>query len=174
MYGESQPTSDETSFRVDNTSAAYYNSPYYLLHQKQVQPFPAPRPGAPMQLKLDDFVGPQVISAIQQAGKIALHAVGDTGAAKVDHTQTVARALANQAEVADAMASDLAGSNPPAFFSIWAILFIILARLSTITTSFTSRIGHMIGPFSRFRETTTVRFSVLPQAPRKIRRCRPT
>ena len=116
LYGEPQPSSDETSFRVDNTSAAYYNSPYYLLHQNQVQPIPAPRAGVPLQLKLDDFVGPQIIAAIQQAGKIAFHSVGDTGAAKVDQAQTVAKALANQANVADAMAADLAGPNPPAFF----------------------------------------------------------
>jgi hypothetical protein len=116
LYGEPQPSSDETSFRVNNTSAAYYNSPYYLLHQSQVQPIPPPRTGAPLQLKLDDFVGPQMITAIQQAGKISFHSVGDTGAAKVDQQQTVAQALANQANVADAMARDLAAANPPAFF----------------------------------------------------------
>src|SRR5580704_3173522 len=116
LYGEPQPSSDETSFRVNNTSAAYYNSPYYLLHQSQVQPIPPPRTGAPLQLKLDDFVGPQMITAIQQAGKISFHSVGDTGAAKVDQQQTAAMALANQAHVADAMARDLASPNPPAFF----------------------------------------------------------
>ncbi len=116
LYGEPQPSSDETSFRVNNTSSAYYNSPYYLLHKSQVQPIPLPRTGATLQLKLDDFVGPQMIAAIQSAGKIAFHSVGDTGAAKVDQQQTAAMALANQANVADAMARDLAGPNPPAFF----------------------------------------------------------
>jgi hypothetical protein len=116
LYGELQPSNDETSFRVDNTSAAYYNSPYYLLHKNQVQPIPAPRAGVPLQLKLADFVGPQMIAAIQSAGKIVFHSVGDTGAAKVDHQQTVQKALANQASVADAMVRDLAGPNPPAFF----------------------------------------------------------
>ena len=57
-----------------------------------------------------------MIAAIQSAGKISFHAVGDTGAAKVDQQQTVAKALANQANVADAMVHDLAGPNPPAFF----------------------------------------------------------
>jgi len=116
LYGEPQPSSDEASFRVNNTSSAYYNSPYYLLHKNQVLPIPPARAGAALQLKLDDFVGPQMIAAIQSAGRIAFHSVGDTGAAKVDHQQTVARALANQANVADAMAHDLAGANPPAFF----------------------------------------------------------
>jgi Calcineurin-like phosphoesterase len=116
LYGEPQPSSDEASFRVNNTSSAYYSSPYYLLHKDQVQPIPSPRAGAALQLKLDDFIGPQLIAAIQSAGKIVFHSVGDTGAAKVDQQQTVAKALANQANVADAMARDLAGTNPPAFF----------------------------------------------------------
>ncbi len=116
LYGETQPSSDEASFRVNNTSSAYYSSPYYLLHKDQVQPIPPPHAGAALQLKLADFVGPQMMAAIQSAGKIVFHAVGDTGAAKVDQQQTAARALANQASVADAMVRDLAGPNPPAFF----------------------------------------------------------
>jgi hypothetical protein len=116
LYGEPQPSSDEPSFRVNNTSSAYYGSPYYLLHQDQVQPIPLPRSGVPLQLKLDDFVGPQMIAAIKSAGKIVFHSVGDTGAATVDQKQNVATALANQASVADAMVRDLAGTNPPAFF----------------------------------------------------------
>jgi hypothetical protein len=116
LYGEPQPSSDESSFRVNNTSSAYYGSPYYVLHKDQVLPIPPPRAGTALQLKLADFVGPQMIAAIQSAGKIVFHSVGDTGAAKVDHQQTVATALANQASVADAMVRDLAGPNPPAFF----------------------------------------------------------
>ncbi|HXA81400.1 MAG TPA: metallophosphoesterase [Opitutaceae bacterium] len=116
LYGETQPSSDEASFRVNNTSSAYYGSPYYVLHKDQVLPIPPPRASAALQLKLDDFVGPQMIAAIRSAGKIVFHSVGDTGAAKVDHQQTVAMALADQASVADAMVRDLAGPNPPAFF----------------------------------------------------------
>ena len=116
LYAEPQPGSDETAFRVDNTSAAYYNSPYYLLHQNQVQPIPPPTPDVPLQMILDDFIGTDLVAAIQQAGKISFHAVGDTGAAKVNYQQTVAQALANQANVADAMVADLAGSLPPSFF----------------------------------------------------------
>ncbi|HZP59103.1 MAG TPA: metallophosphoesterase [Opitutaceae bacterium] len=116
LFAEPEPSSDETIFRVDNTSAAYYNSPYYLLHQNQVQPIPPPNPRVPLQIILDDFVGAATVAAIEQAGKISFHAVGDTGAAKVNYQQTVAQALANQANVADAMVADLAGPNPPAFF----------------------------------------------------------
>jgi len=118
LFAETEPGRDEASFRVDNTSAAYYNSPYYALHKNQVQPIPPPRKNVPSQLTLDDFVGPEIIAAIQRAGKISFHAVGDTGAAKVNHQQTVARAIANEAEVADAMTNDVTAGGPdgPAFF----------------------------------------------------------
>jgi Calcineurin-like phosphoesterase len=118
LFAEPQPGKDEVSFRVDNTSAAYYNSPYYELHKNDLQQIPPPRKNVPMQLQLADFTGPAIISAIQQAGKITFHSVGDTGAAKVNREQTVQRAIQNEAEVADAMANDVAtsGTNGPAFF----------------------------------------------------------
>jgi hypothetical protein len=118
LFAETKPGKDAVSFRVDNTSAAYYNSPYYKLHQDEVQRIPPPRKNVPMQMQLADFTGPEIITAIQRAGKITFHAVGDTGAAKVNHEQTVQRALANEEEVADAMAHDVAtgGAAGPAFF----------------------------------------------------------
>jgi hypothetical protein len=118
LFAEPQPGQDEATFRVDNTSAAYYNSPYYKLHKNQVQPIPPPRKNAPMQLNLADFIGPELIAAIERNGLITFHAVGDTGAAKVNHQQTVQRAIQDEASVADAMSSEIstAGPNPPAFF----------------------------------------------------------
>src|ERR1700693_3169336 len=118
LFAEQQPGKDEVSFRVDNTSEAYYNSPYYELHKNDLQQIPAPRKNVPVQLQLADFTGPAIISAIQKAGKITFHSVGDTGAAKVNREQTVQRAIQNEAEVADAMANDVAarGTNGPAFF----------------------------------------------------------
>src|SRR5580700_2775549 len=118
LFAEQQPGKDEVSFRVDNTSEAYYNSPYYELHKNDLQQIPAPRKNVSMQLQLADFTGPAIISAIQQAGKITFHSVGDTGAAKVNREQTVERALQNEEEVADAMAKDVATGGPdgPAFF----------------------------------------------------------
>ncbi len=118
LFAERQPGKDAVTFRVDNTSEAYYNSPYYVQHKNDVQPIPPPRKNVPTQLQLADFTGPEIITAIQRAGKITFHAVGDTGAAKVNHQQTVERALANEEEVADAMAKDVAagGPNGPAFF----------------------------------------------------------
>ena len=118
LYGEVVPGNDETQFQQDNTSAQYYNSVYYKIHQKQVQPIPPPRAGAALQLDLADFVSPAVIGAIQAAGETLFHAVGDTGAAKGTPGPTEAASISNQGGVADAMAAEVAagGANPPAFF----------------------------------------------------------
>src|ERR1700683_2571600 len=118
LFAERQPGKDAVTFRVDNTSEAYYNSLYYVQHKNDLQAIPPPRKNVPMQLQLADFTGPEIITAIQRAGKITFHAVGDTGAAKVNHQQTVERALQNEEEVADAMAKDVATGGPEgaAFF----------------------------------------------------------
>lgn len=110
LFGESHPGADETTFQVDNTSKAYYVSPYYLRHKNQLQPVPSPRILQP-RINLADVVDGPFIKAISQAGKIIFHAVGDTGAAKVTGPVTEAR-------VADLMVADLAAGGPltPAFF----------------------------------------------------------
>jgi hypothetical protein len=115
LYADPKPSRDETTFRQPNNSAAYYQSPYYLAHKDQVQAIPPSR--HPRYISLEDFV-PEVTNAITKAGKINFHAVGDTGAAKVNRTQSVATALAHQAAVADAMAKevDTGGLTGPAFF----------------------------------------------------------
>ena len=119
-YADPKPSPDETAFQVDNTSAAYYNSPYYLAHKSQVQPIPPPRVGLPYteHLNLTDFVPQELIAAVKTAGEITFHAVGDTGAAKVNARQTASVAIANEAGVADAMVADVqsGGLNGPAFF----------------------------------------------------------
>ena len=117
-YGDPKPTVDEDAFQVNNTSAAYYSSNYYRLHMNQVQPIPPRRTGALPYLKLTDFIPQDLVDSIQQAGKITFHAVGDTGAAKVDRTQTAATAIAQEGAVADAMVEDVSsgGVNGPAFF----------------------------------------------------------
>ncbi|HXR16513.1 MAG TPA: metallophosphoesterase [Terriglobales bacterium] len=114
LYADPTPSPDETSFQIDNTSAQYYNSPYYLAHMNQVQPFPASQSGVPAYLELQDFVPTEVLDAINSAGRITFHAVGDTGAAK----GVPATAIANEAGVADAMTADVqsGGVGGPAFF----------------------------------------------------------
>jgi hypothetical protein len=110
LFGERVPGQDESVFQINNTSQAYFNSPYYLLHQKQVQPAPAPRVSPP-RLNLADVVDDPMIAAIQAAKKIVFHAVGDTGAVKNNNPAT-------EASVADLMAADVAAGGPdaPAFF----------------------------------------------------------
>jgi hypothetical protein len=115
LYADPRPTPGEKAFRQDNTSAAYYNSPYYLAHKTQVQPIPTRRSNLPMHLA--DFLPQDVVAAIQHAGKITFHAAGDTGAAKVNRSQTAATAIGHEAAVADAMAADVGSGGPtgPAF-----------------------------------------------------------
>jgi hypothetical protein len=116
LYADPRPGPDENVFRVDNNSSQYYNSKYYLAHKNEVQKIPPPRNTQPLDLM--DFLPADVFSAIKTAGKISFHAVGDTGAAKVNKFQTVGTAIENEAHVADTMTADLAapGANAPAFF----------------------------------------------------------
>jgi len=51
-----KPSPDENAFQVNNTSDAYYNSPYYTMHKNQVQPIPPPRMGALPYLELSNFI----------------------------------------------------------------------------------------------------------------------
>jgi hypothetical protein len=115
LYADPQPSPDETTFRVDNNSAQYYQSAYYLAHQKQVQKIPARHGAAPLQLS--SFLPAPVIAAIQQSKAITFHAAGDTGAAKVSRSQTALTAIQHEAHVADSMAQDVeqGGDTGPAF-----------------------------------------------------------
>jgi hypothetical protein len=117
LFADPQPSADEVSFQVDNTSAAYYQSAYYTLHRNDLQPVPVPRVPQP-RVDLADVLEPEFVAAIRAAQKISFHAVGDTGAAKVNSFQTAAQALENEASVADAMARDVQAGGPtgPAFF----------------------------------------------------------
>ena len=102
---------------MDNTSAQYYNSPYYKLHKAEVQPIPAPAVPQP-RLDLAEVLPGALIASVENAKKIVFHAVGDTGAAKVTSFQSAAQAIANEASVADAMSRDVShsGATAPAFF----------------------------------------------------------
>ncbi len=108
LFGSPSPGPDETAFQVDNTSDAYYNSPYYALHASQVLAVPTGPPAAPMQLQ--DVIGTGMTDAITAANRIVFHMVGDTGASEQSHIGT-------EATVSDAMAADIsgAGANVPAF-----------------------------------------------------------
>jgi hypothetical protein len=110
LFSEQKPGTDEVSFKVDNTSNQYYNSPYYKQHQNQLLPIPTPTIKPP-RMNLSDVLGDSFVQAIQTANKISFHSVGDTGAAKSSGPAT-------ESSVADMMAADISkgGSNAPAFF----------------------------------------------------------
>lgn len=117
LFADPQPAPDEVSFQIDNTSDAYYESVYYKLHKKDLQPVPQP-PTAQPRIDLGDVLQPDFLTAITAAEQISFHAVGDTGAAKVNSFQTAGQALENEASVADAMVRDVleGGATGPAFF----------------------------------------------------------
>ena len=108
-FADPAPGADETRFSVDNSSAQYYDSPYYKLHLSQVLEVPKPRTHPPI-LKLEHVWGHERVQQIIQSGQIAFHAVGDTGAAR--HTGPI-----TEAHVADAMAAEFKGKpdSDPAF-----------------------------------------------------------
>jgi kumamolisin len=109
LFADPQPGADETSFQVDNTSDAYYESPYYKLHREQLQPIPAPRVSPP-RLELAQVLGEPALQQLLSARKISFHAVGDTGPSE-------ARQIGAEAGVADALTRDLLapGGQAPAF-----------------------------------------------------------
>jgi len=111
LFANPTPGPDETSFQVDNSSGAYYESKEYEHHEKEVQPIPAPRV-APPRMDIAEIVGGDSLQPIITSGRIVFHAVGDTGAAKVDLHQTAEEALKHEGWVADAMARDVAQGGP--------------------------------------------------------------
>lgn len=117
LFADPVPGADEATFQVNNTSAQYYSSPYYKLHQYQMQPVPAPSMVQP-RMSLSDVTGTPFTDAIATDRTISFHAVGDTGAANVSSTRPVQTVIQQEAGVADAMAADVAAGGPlaPSFF----------------------------------------------------------
>jgi hypothetical protein len=110
VFAQPTPSPDPTGF-VDTTSD---EGDYSLNDPTLMEPIPAPRGGAtePV-LTLEQILGdagPTQVAAIQQAGQIVFHAVGDTGSVKGPATQSL---------VADKMVSDFDEADPadvPSFF----------------------------------------------------------
>jgi len=109
LFADPAPTPDETSFQVDNTSADYYNSPYYAQHENDIEAIPTGPPAAP--LALDSVLGDAFLAPLIARNRISFHVVGDTGAAS-------SSAIRTEATIADAMVSDLEqpATGAPAFF----------------------------------------------------------
>jgi hypothetical protein len=106
LFGDPAPGPDETAFQVDNTSEAYYNSPYYKQHQNDVLAIPTGPPSKP--LELADVVGADFLAPLIAAKQISFHMVGDTGASST-------AAISHEATVADAMAAASESTTGPAF-----------------------------------------------------------
>jgi len=106
LFGEPAPGPDETAFQVDNTSDAYYKSPYYKQHQNDILAVPVGPPSKP--LALGDVVGTDFLAPFVTAKRISFHAVGDTGASSTS-------AISHEATVADAMAAETSAATGPAF-----------------------------------------------------------
>lgn len=117
LFADPQPAAGETAFQIDNNSSAYYDSVYYKLHKNDLQPVPQPKVPQP-QIDLSDVLGEEFLVPTVEARTLSFHAVGDTGAAKVNFHQTAAQAIANEAGVADALAWDVRTGGPtgPTFF----------------------------------------------------------
>ncbi len=125
LFAEAQPSPDEVAFKIENTSAAYYKSPYYEKHKEDVQEVPAPRLDPP-RMDLADVLGDDFVKAIVEKKRLSFHAVGDTGAAKVNRSQKMATAIGHEAGVADLMAEDLAAGDddaPTFFFHLGDIVY---------------------------------------------------
>lgn len=116
LFAEAQPGPDETVFQIENTSSAYYDSPYFKKHAEDVQKVPPPL--APPQMDLAEVLGEDFLKPMVKAKRLSFHAVGDTGAAKVSHSQKMATAIGHEAGVADLMAAEVknGGDMAPAFF----------------------------------------------------------
>lgn len=107
VFAQPTPSPDPTSFRDPVTDQS-------LKEIGAVEPFPAPRGGAaePV-LQLADVLGskgPARVAAIQKAGQIVFHTVGDTGSTKGPSTQSL---------VADKMVTDFtenSAADVPTFF----------------------------------------------------------
>jgi kumamolisin len=119
LFADPHPTGkDESVFQVDNTSDAYYKSPYYKAHEEQLQPIPAPRVSPP-RMELAQVVGAGPLAPYVAAKQISFHAAGDTGPSETSR-------IKDEASVADAMAADLkpaAGLAPAFLFHLGDVVY---------------------------------------------------
>jgi Calcineurin-like phosphoesterase len=101
VFGD--PTPDATnSYKLDSNGLE-------PAEERELQAVPTPRLAHPV-IQLADVVGQQTIEQIVKSGKIAFHAVGDTGAGNVKV------GTEPETSVADSMADDLADAQPASSF----------------------------------------------------------
>ncbi len=119
LFADPHPGGDESAFQVDNTSDAYYKSPYYKAHEEQLQSVPQPRVSPP-HMQLAQVIGAGPLAPCVAAKRISFHAAGDTGPSEESHVKTVA-------SVADAMTAELtasaAGEAPMFMFHLGDVVY---------------------------------------------------
>jgi kumamolisin len=119
LFADPHPGEDESAFQVDNTSDAYYKSPYYKAHEEQLQPVPPPRVSPP-RMELAQVIGAGPLAPCVAAKRICFHAAGDTGPSEASHVSTVA-------SVADAMTAELkaaaVGEGPMFMFHLGDVVY---------------------------------------------------
>ncbi len=119
LFADPHPGEDAHSFQVDNTSDAYYKSPYYEAHEEQLQPVPPPRVSPP-RMQLAQVIGAGPLAPCVAAKRISFHAAGDTGPSEGSH-------VSNVASVADAMTAELeasaAGTGPMFMFHLGDVVY---------------------------------------------------
>ena len=109
QFAQPTPSPDPTKFSVPHGSDT---AAYAKVQKKLLQAIPAPREGANLTMTLANALGASgaaVEAAIQKAGQIVFHSLGDTGSVKGPTTQSL---------VADKMVADFADPLPadrPAF-----------------------------------------------------------
>lgn len=91
---------------ITSRACAQVRKRYPVLGTQPFRPLPAPRGPWPYRLSLADVLGPSEAAAIERAGHVRFHAVGDTGGVPDP---------APQLAVAAAMVSDLDGPDPARF-----------------------------------------------------------
>jgi len=82
LFADPQPAPGEIAFQVDNTSAAYYESAYYKLHRRDLQPVPEPRTAQP-RVDLAHVLRAEFLDAITSKGAepAFIHCAGGNRAA---------------------------------------------------------------------------------------------
>jgi hypothetical protein len=124
IFAEPKPTADPTKYTVAHSSdTAAYNEMDALIKASKFVPiaFPAVAGVTEPVLNLADTLGaagPATVAAIQAAGQIVFHCVGDTGATRGPKTEN---------EVADKMLADFTGEAanalPQFFYNLGDIVY---------------------------------------------------
>jgi len=86
-------------------AAAQVQRDHGFRSNQNFQPLPKPTGAYPYRLRLDPVLAPSAVSAIQSAGELAFHLVGDTGGVKNPQPHQT---------VADHMGQDFSGAGTPA------------------------------------------------------------